>query len=295
MIMARKYSFYPGCSLHSTGREYGESLRAVCKVLGVELVDIPDWNCCGASATHIADHGVQYNLGLRNLILAEQMGDDVVTPCAACYANLKSSEFEGRKQGSGIAGEFKGNITVKNLLQVVAQDVGLEAVKQNVKRSLEGLKPAAYYGCLMVRPPEITQADDAENPIFMDDVLAALGAKTVKWSYKTDCCGAGLSVPRTDVVLRLIGRILTDAEEAGADCIVTACPLCQLNLDTRQAAAGQALGKSFQFPIYYFTELMGAAFGLLEYPKWFKRHITDPLPLLEKALASAAAAVPAQA
>jgi len=283
--MAKTFSYYPGCSMHSTGSDFSMSLKAVCKYLGVELKEIPDWNCCGASATHIADHEVGYNLALRNLILAEQMGgNDVVTPCAACFANLKHAEHEGRKKGSGIAGQFKGSVTVRNLLEVVMNDVGLDEIKSHVKRSLHHLKPAAYYGCLMVRPPEIMQMDDAEDPALIDAVCGALGAKTVKWSGKTDCCGASLSVPRTDVVVSLIGKIFAAAQASGANCIVTACPMCQLNLDTRQAAAAAQSGLGFSMPVYYFTELMGVAFGLQEYTAWFNKHITDPLPLIQDAL-----------
>ena len=289
--MANKYSYYPGCSVHGTSREFGESLNAVAKALGMELAEIPDWNCCGASATHIADHEVGYNLSLRNLILAEQMGNDVVTPCAACFANLKHAEKEGREKGGGLAGQFRGDITVRNLLEAVVTDVGLDTIKQNVKHELGALKPVCYYGCLMVRPPEIMEMDDPENPMLIDHVVEALGAPAVNWTYKTDCCGASLSIPRTDIVVKLVGKLFTAAKEVGANCIVTACPMCQLNLDSRQAEAAQALGETFNFPILYFTELMGVAMGLPNYATWFKRHITDPLPLIQTALSAA----PAQA
>jgi heterodisulfide reductase subunit B len=285
--MAKTFSYYPGCSMHSTGSDFSASLKAICKYLGIELKEIPDWNCCGASATHIADHELGYNLALRNLILAEQMGgNDVVTPCASCFANLKHAEHEGRKKGSGIAGQFKGDVTVRNLLEVIVNEIGLDEIKKHTKQSLHHLKPAAYYGCLMVRPPEIMQMDDAEDPVMIDNVCGALGAQSVKWSYKTDCCGASLSVPRTDVVVGLISKIFTAAQESGANCIVTACPMCQLNLDTRQAAAAAKTGQNFNMPVYYFTELMGVAFGLQEYGNWFKKHIVNPLPLIEDALSA---------
>lgn len=273
--------------MHSTGRDFSDSLQAVCKYLGMELEEIPDWNCCGASATHIADHSLGYNLGLRNLILAEKMGNDVVTtPCAACYANLKHAEHEGREKGSGIAGQFQGNVTVRNLLDIVFNEVGVDGIKQHVKRNLGALRPVAYYGCLMVRPPEIMQMDDPENPMLIDNVLGAIGIQSVNWTYKTDCCGASLSVPRTDVVVKLIGKLFSAAEDAGANCVVTACPMCQLNLDTRQVAAAELLGRKFNMPVLYFTELMGVAFGLQEYAGWFNKHIIDPMPLVEQALAS---------
>lgn len=264
--------------MHGTGREFGESLHAVCGALDMELAEISDWNCCGASATHTVDHSVGYGLSLRNIKLAEQGGADIVTPCAACFANLKHAEHEARERG-----EYSGP-AVRNLLEAMATDAGMDEIKSKVTQPLAGLKPAAYYGCLMVRPPEIMQMDDAEDPVLLDNVMAALGIKTVKWSYKTDCCGASLSVPRTDVVLKLAGKLLIAAVDAGANCIVSACPMCQLNLDTRQAEAAQALGKSFNLPVYYFTELMGVAFGLPGYQTWFNRHLVNPLPLVREAM-----------
>jgi len=286
--MAREYTYYPGCSMHSSGKDFEESLQAVCRHLDINLVELPDWNCCGASATHITDPEVGYELSLRNLVMAEQLAKrDIVTACAACYAHLKHSEHEALERGSGKMGTFKGDIKARNLLDVIHEDVGLDEVEKNVKIKLEGLKPVGYYGCLMVRPPEICELDDAEDPVFIDDIMASIGADPVFWTYKTDCCGGSLSVPRSDVVIDLVGKLFEHAIEAGANCIVTACPLCHVNLDSRQEQAGQKLGKTINLPVYYYTELMGISFGIQEYPTWLGRHFVDALPLIESVLKAA--------
>lgn len=288
--MAKRYTYYPGCSSHTSGKDFEESLQAVCKHLGVDLIELPDWNCCGASATHITDHEVGIQLSLRNLGMAEQIAErDVVTACAACYSHLKYAEHAAKEEGvKSKIGSYDGKVTARNLIDIIHNDVGLDTIADNVKYKLEGLKPVGYYGCLMLRPPEIMQLDKVENPVYIDDICEALGAEPVHWSYKTECCGASLAIPRTDVVLKLVGRLLEKAEEAGANCIVTACPLCQLNVDSRQQSAGEALGKSFNLPVYYFTELMGISFGIQEYRTWLNRHIVDPKPLIDKALSAPA-------
>lgn len=284
-----KLSYYPGCSMHATGKDFDESLKAVSGPLGIELKELEDWNCCGASATHTADPEVSYNLGLRNLSMAEKIGDDLVTACPACYAHLKHSEHEAKERGGkGSAGNFAGKIRPRHLLDVVHEDIGLDAVRALVKKQLVGIKPVAYYGCLMVRPPELVEMDDPENPVFMDNIMEAIGAEPVEWSYKTDCCGGSLSIPRAEVVIQLVSKIYEAAQEAGANCVVTACPLCHVNMDSRQPQAGELLGKKLDMPVFYFTELMGIAFGLNDYPKWLGRHIVDGMPLVESVLKASA-------
>jgi len=275
--MAKQYAYYPGCSMHSSGKDFEESLQAVCRALDLDLQEIADWNCCGASATHLVDHKVSDGLALRNLKLAQGMGvSEVVTACAACYSHLKFGEKAAKESG-----KIPEGFRARNLLDVMHEDVGIGRLEKMVKRPLAGLKPAAYYGCLMVRPPEVMQMDDAEDPVFMDDIVEALGAERVDWSYKTDCCGGSMSIPRADLVIDMVGNLMEMALEAGANCFVAACPLCMVNLDTRQEAAGAKNGKTYNLPVYYFTELMGIAFGLSEYPKWLRRHIIDGLPLIE--------------
>ncbi len=277
-----KVSYYPGCSLHGTAREYEESTRAVCKMLGIELQELSDWNCCGASSAHSTNEPLAIALSARNLAMAEEMGSDLVVPCAACFQRFKVAE-KHVKEGAVpvIATPYQGKVPIKHLLDFLCEEEVLTLIKQKVKTPLKGLKTVCYYGCLTVRPPRITDALNCEDPQAMDELMALLGADNRPWSYKTDCCGGGLMLSRTDIVVRLSGKLLQMAEEAGADCIVTACPLCQANLDTRQAEVSKTLGKNTHIPIFYFTELLGLALGSGEAGQWVKRHIVEPRTLLK--------------
>lgn len=277
-----KYSYFPGCSLHSTGLEYGLSTRAVFKHLGMELNELPDWNCCGASSAHALDHDLALALPTRNLALAQQMGGDLVTPCAACFNRLKSADHtlnsnaELREHMEGVVGfKFTGEVAVRPVLAVLYEDYGLDSIRNQVHQPLEGLKVVTYYGCLLVRPPEITQFDNPDNPQVMGKLLSAVDAEVVPWSHATDCCGGSLSLSRSDVVQHLVGKLADRAREAGADAIVTACPLCQVNIEMRQT------GKT-KIPVFYFTELLGLAFGLPEAETWWGKHLIDPRPALER-------------
>ena len=277
-----KVSYYPGCSLHGTALEYEESTRAVCKMLGIELQELSDWNCCGASSAHSTNEALAIALPARNLATAERVGLDLVIPCAACFQRFKVAE-KHIKEGAEpvIDTPYQGKVPIKHLLDFLCEEGVLKLIKQKVKISLKGLKTVCYYGCLTVRPPRVTDALNCENPQAMDELMALLGAKNCPWSYKTDCCGGGLMLSRTDIVVRLSGKLLQMAKEAGADCIVTACPLCQANLDTRQAEVSKTLGKNTHIPIFYFTELLGLALGSGEAGQWLKRHIVDPRTLLK--------------
>lgn len=274
------YSYYPGCSLESTACEYDASVRAVFKALGVELREIEDWNCCGASSAHSVDPFLALALPARNLALAQEAGLDVVMPCAACFNRHKSADFELRHNQERraelertVGFTYRGTIAVRPLLDVVVNCIGLERVSEKVVRPLNGLKGAAYYGCLLVRPPQVTQFDNPENPQLMNRLLSALGAKPIGWSYATECCGGGLSLTKSSVAARLVNRLAERAKEAGAEAIVTSCPLCQVNLEMRQ-------NQDEKMPIFYFTELMGLAFGLPEAQGWWRKHLIDPAPLI---------------
>jgi heterodisulfide reductase subunit B2 len=172
--------------------------------------------------------------------------------------------------------QFTGRVRVRNPLDVVQRDIGLAAVGSHVRRPLVGLKVVAYYGCLLVRPPQLMEFDDAEHPVVLGQIRAALGAEVRPWSYAVDCCGGSVSLPRRDVATRLVSRLAEHAREAGAEAIVTACPLCQMNLEMRQAARPG-------LPVFYFTELIGLAFGLREAPDWWRKHLIDPTGLLRAA------------
>ena len=273
-----KVSYYPGCALHGTSLEYDESTKAVSERLGVELCELPDWNCCGASSAHITDESLAFNLTARNLAIAGEQGMDVVIPCAACYSRFKAAEQEAAK-GHG-AKALTGNFHILSLLEFLASSELLEKIKVLVKRPLTGLKVVCYYGCLLVRPPRVTGAKNFENPEEMDRLMGMLGAESIPWSYKTDCCGGSLVLTRTDIVLRLTQKLFDKALEAGAEAIVVACPLCQSNLDSRQEDISRQTGKRYELPVLYFTELIGLAMAHRDAGRWFKRHFVNPVKLL---------------
>lgn len=282
-----KYSFFPGCSLESTASDFRMSALAVAKALGVGLEEIPGWTCCGSSPAHATDPLLAASLPARNLAIAEEAGQDVVVCCAACYGRLASANLAIRDDAAlratvaeTIGREFRGSIRVRHLLEVLLEDIGPNEVKDAVTRSLGGLKVACYYGCLLTRPTELSIADDPEDPQLMEDLLEAAGAETIEWPYKTECCGASFSITRTDTVKRLSGEILRMAKESGADCIAVACPLCQTNLDLRQADIEKATGESFGLPVFYFTQLLGHAFGLSDAELGIGKLMTDPSKVL---------------
>jgi heterodisulfide reductase subunit B len=269
-----KVSYYPGCALHGTAREYDESTKAVGTMLGVELGELPDWSCCGASSAHVTDPSLAYNLVARNLAIAEKEGRDLLVPCAACYSRFKAGEREMEE------GAHRLNFRILNLLEFLVEDGLLEKMKGMIKRPLNGLKMVSYYGCLLVRPPKMTGARKYENPEEMDRLLSLLGAEAIPWSYKTDCCGGSLVLTRTDIVRQLTRKLIDKALEAGAEAIAVACPLCQSNLDTRQEEISRGAGKDYQIPILYITELIGLSLGHPDAGKWFRRHFVDPGKLL---------------
>ncbi len=279
-----RYSFYPGCTLHSTAIEYGLSTEAVCRAAGIELVELDDWNCCGASSAHSLSPYLAKALPARNVIIAQEMGLDMAVACAACFyqsvsadAQLRQDETFRKEMEQTYGIEYRGQIRPRILLDIFGHDLGAENIAAMVKMPLKGLKPVSYYGCVLVRPPELSgHWDDPEHPVVMDRLMTAIGAEPLAWSYAVDCCGASLSLNRSDVVIKLVGRLLDAAQEAGANCIATACPLCMANLDTRQK------GRAHKLPIFYFTELLALAFGLEETEGWFRRHLVDPLPLLRR-------------
>lgn len=272
-----KVSYYPGCALHGTAREYDESTQAVSRLLGVELCELPDWNCCGASSAHGRDDALAYNLVARNLAIAAQQDMDVVIPCAACYSRFKTAEkVSGDAKKSG----GKSNFLIRNLLEFFATAQLWEKIPVLRKRPLAGMKVVCYYGCLLVRPPRIAGTPNHENPEIMDRLMTLLGAESIPWSYKTDCCGGSLALTRKDIVQDLTQRLCNQAVEAGAEAVVAACPLCQANLDTRQDKISAGTGGQQGLPIFYFTELMGLAFGHPQAPKWLRKHFIDPGKLL---------------
>jgi len=277
-----KYGYYPGCSLESTAKEYDLSMHVTANKLDVELVELHDWNCCGASSGHCTNYELSLALPARNLAIAEKAGLNVAVACAACYLRFKQTNHDLKKNDALrqkiealIEMPYKGNVEVKHLLEVFAKEVGLEEVKKRVKKPLKGLKLAAYYGCYLVRPPDVTQFDNPEQPMLMDNLLAALGAEPVEYTHKVECCGGSLLLGRVDIVQKLVDDICQAALDAGAQGIVTACPLCMANLDTRQPKT--------KVPVIHFSELTGLALGAepKQYNVWLKKHINSPIPILK--------------
>jgi heterodisulfide reductase subunit B len=280
-----KFAYYPGCTATSTSAEYEESVRETAQRLGIELNEIPDWTCCGASSGHVINRELSIALPGRNLALAEKMSLPIVAPCPACSLRLKNAEYELNKDPE-LKAKIEQDIGMKlglshkpkHILEVLYHDIGVDAIKEMVQKPLDGLKAVAYYGCYLVRPPEVTRFDDPENPTIMDKILEALGAEVIDWSYKVDCCGGSLSIATPEIVEKLSGKIVRAASEAGADAIVTACGICQLNLDMRQPKNGGAK----PMPVMYFSELSALAFGSQNLKKWATKHFVDPTDILVK-------------
>lgn len=267
-----KLAYYPGCSLGSTAIEYHVSTKKTAELMGVDLVEIEDWNCCGATSAHNTDQLLSLALPARNLAIAEQTGLDILAPCAACYNRFRATEHAVRgdsamqeKIEKVIDMPYSASNKTVSALEWLTETIGLDKIKSSVTNSLEGMKVASYYGCLLVRPEVITSFDDVEDPQSMDDVMRALGATAIDWSFKSECCGAALATSRPDVGNKMIYEVLKNAKESGADCIVTACPLCMMNLDMRQSMVEKAFGEKINLPIYYVTELVAIAAG--ETPK----------------------------
>jgi heterodisulfide reductase subunit B len=277
-----KLSYYPGCSLEGGAKEYDESMRSIFKTLDIDLKELEDWNCCGASSGHVTDEYLALALPMRNLIIAEGMGLDLVVPCMACFNRLKHAEKDGPyHEDISKEFEYKGKIKILHTLDYLSQSEQIDHIGKEVKRPLEGLKVVPYYGCLYARPPKVTDVHDHEDPQSMDDILKALGADVQPWSFKTDCCGGNLALTKTDVLKKMTGRLFEMAQDADAEALVVACPMCHANLDTREREIAQEENKDYNMPIYYITELIGIAFGLQDVSKWLKRHLIDPAPLLK--------------
>ncbi|MHC1726167.1 MAG: CoB--CoM heterodisulfide reductase iron-sulfur subunit B family protein [Syntrophobacteraceae bacterium] len=279
-----KVSYYPGCSLEGTARDYADSIESVCESLEIELQEIPDWNCCGATAAHSINHKAGIDLPGRNLELAEKLPNrDLLVPCPLCFNRLKTAVHELKGNGHGFKTRL-GSETPRiwDLANFFATGEMLETIASSIKKPLEGLKVVSYYGCMASRPPEITGATDFENPQSLDKIVKTLGAASIDWPYKTDCCGASLMFSRSDMGFKMVGKLLDMARRVGAQAVVVSCQMCQANLDMYQERIEAETGKFFGLPIIYFTELIGLACGLPEASSWLTRHFVDPIPLLRK-------------
>ncbi|GAV22490.1 CoB--CoM heterodisulfide reductase iron-sulfur subunit B family protein [Carboxydothermus pertinax] len=282
-----KTGYYPGCSLHSTASEYNDSVLAVVKAINNEVKEIDDWNCCGATAGHSTAPELAIGLPLRNLMLAEKEGlEEVLVPCAACYNLFKTAQFEVSENPNHsqevvyelehqIGIKYQNKIKILNFIEYVLKPENIEKIKKLLKRPLTDLKIAAYYGCLLLRPHNVVGFDNPERPTKMEQLLEVLGATAVRWSAKSDCCGGSQALSKPNLVVKLVGNIITNARDNGAQLIVTACPLCQANLDGRQINWDSPEQNKELLPVLYISELIGYALGLPT-EKWFAKHLVPP-------------------
>lgn len=278
-MSAKPWTFFPGCTMDGTGSEYGHSMLAVLAALDIPVRILEDWNCCGASAARGSDLELTVRLGGRNLALAARQGGDVLVNCAACYNNLafsRSSLRERPDEWRRLDPQAPADVPdVQHLLSLLTQAETLERIRSKRSRPLTEMKLACYYGCLLVRPGGYTRVDDAENPQSMDVLMQACGARTVDWPYKADCCGGSAALTDETAAVDLVARIFRSAMEQEVTGLVTACPMCHMNLDSRQAEVGRLLGREVALPVYHVTELLAVALGLEGAPKWLRRHLTD--------------------
>jgi len=267
----KKYSYFPGCSMDGTAAAYEMSVMEVAKILDFDLIELEDWNCCGATAGASMNDVASHSMVARNLALASEKELDLVTPCSACYTVLKTVQANVQRypdlkvrveevlRNGNAPWRFKPFLNIRHLLEVIVQDIGLEAIASKRVRSLNGLKVAPYFGCQVVRP--WFTFDDPEFPESLDRLVETLGGEAVPFSQKTACCGASLMLSAPDVGLSAVRRILDCAQKAEADCIITACPLCQTNLDAYQGRINRRLGTKYDIPVFFFTQLLGFALG----------------------------------
>ncbi len=285
------YAYYPGCSLHSTAEEFDRSTRFCADHLGMTLSEVPDWICCGSTPAHMTNHVLSLALPAETLLQARKMEPKpkaVIAPCSACYSRLRIANYEIKEKGmrdkvaEALGEDYPGDMEVRHLLDVVVNDVGLEAIAEKISRHLHGLKIASYYGCLLTRPHYATHFDDTEHPTSMDRLVEKLGGTPVDYPFKTDCCGASFAFSHPDVVWKLTGNILKSIKNAGAQAIMVACPLCQSNLDLRQSKVAKELGMEIDLPVFYFTQLLGFCLGGTEKELEIKKMMVSAGDVMEE-------------
>ncbi len=284
-------AYYPGCTLHASSELYDIQTKLVLLKLGIELKEIEDWNCCGATSAEKTDEFLSIALPARNLGIADASGySEMVIPCSSCYSRTLVSQKKLANDpvlletiNAGLAQKVEGKIKIRSILEMLVPKAESGAIAEKTIKKLEGLKPACYYGCLMTRfPCDMEVPDNVENPQGMEIVCKALGAKPLDWAYKTDCCGAAASVNDTDTSVYLMSKIMKDAIARGANCFVTTCPMCQFNLDAYQGQIGQKYDIHDRLPVYFITELIGIAMGISPHEMQIDRHFVDATSLLKE-------------
>jgi heterodisulfide reductase subunit B len=284
-----KYAYYPGCSAESTARDQYMSVLEVAKALNIELIEPKGWTCCGSTPAHHTDKLLSISLPAANLLMAQKMGLDMVVFCAACYNRMKVANHEIqtnqkiRKEISETLGEnYDGSVKVLHFIEVLIKDVGIKKLQEAFTHSLDGLKVACYYGCLLVRPREVTNFDNPENPTIMDSLVSIMGGESIDWPHKVECCGGGFALSRTDIVVELSNSILGMAKLSGTECMTVACPMCQVNLDLRQCDINKTKSKNYNLPIVYITQLVGLCLGISPGKLGLNKCVVSPKSIIEK-------------
>jgi heterodisulfide reductase subunit B2 len=277
------YAYFPGCSAESTARDLYRSTVVAASALGIVFAEPEAWTCCGTTMAHQVDHDLSLSLAAANLLKVKDMGLDMVVSCASCYSRMKIANHEiatnPKKReivSAALGRDYDGSVRVRHFVEIVIEDIGLVAFKKALTRSLGGLKVASYYGCLMVRPPEVAGLDDPENPVYLDRLIAAMGGVSLDWPHKVECCGGSLTLTRSDLVVKLSEAIIAMAKDSGAQCIAVACPMCQINLDMRQEDIFRGTGRRYDMPILYITQLMGLCLGMPEDALGLNKLIISP-------------------
>jgi heterodisulfide reductase subunit B len=288
-----KYAYFPGCSAESTARDMHQSTLAVAEKLGLQLVEPEGWTCCGATAGHQTDRALAVALPAATLVKVKDMGLDLVVNCAACYNRMKvaNHEIAGNQRvraqvAEALDRDYDGSVKVRHFLEVLLDDVGADAIRGALRSSLAGMKVASYYGCLLVRPSEVTGFDDPENPSSLDRLVTAMGGTALEWPHKVECCGGGLSMSRTDVVVDLTDSVVGMAKLAGADCIAVSCPMCQVNLDLRQLDIAKSKGNRYDLPVLYITQLLGLCLGVAPQRLGLNKLMISPAKVVQAVVAA---------
>ena len=292
-----RYAYFPGCSMETTGITYKMSIEFVCRKIGLELMEIPDWNCCGATSAHSKGKWLSLALPARNLGLAEKRlpGLDICVPCASCYSRMltvstaiRSSEETKAKLTELTGMEIKGSARILTLMDILATEEGMNACRQAIVRPLTGLKVACYYGCLTSRPQSVTGVENIESPKIMEQLVSLTGAECVDWDYKTECCGGSHQVDAPSAARPLVERIFRNAKANEARAIITACPMCHLNLDMREEEINHKMGTAYDLPVYQFTELLAVAMGASATDIGLQKHFYPAFKRLDQTLRKAA-------
>ena len=287
-----KVPYFPGCTLNTTAKGFDNAVRAAAAALGVEVVELPEWNCCGATFPLLVDNAMDLIGPAGVLYKASLEGERLATACTTCYNVVKRTNHVLKEDGDMLDkvnyflehdSDYEGSVEVLDIVQILRDDVGWDKVHQEVKRPLDGFKVAAYYGCMVVRPPDEVAYDDPDNPLSLDDMLVALGAQPVDWPHKTECCGAYLAVKSPQVTQEMSHTVLSSAIRNGADLVVTNCPLCQFNLDKQQQTMSQRYVGYVPLPVLYYAQLLGLALGLDASAYDLDKTYIDARPLLERA------------